>query len=161
MRWLPLPGTTVLIALAWCALAGSLSVNSLVFGLFIGVVIPLVIRPFRSGTLVVRSWPKAAIYVAIVLWDIIQSNLTVARIVLFKRNRDLQPAWVRVPLDLTNPEAIMVLAATITMTPGTLTADLTSDSSALLVHCLHAPDPDEVRDEIKARYEARLMEFME
>ena len=42
------------------------------------------------------------------------------------------------------------------MTPGTLTADLSADGRLLLVHALHAPDPDAVRDEIKSRYEARL-----
>ncbi len=53
-------------------------------------------------------------------------------------------------------EAISLLAGTITMTPGTLTADVSADGRTLLVHALHAPDPDAVRDEIKTRYEARL-----
>jgi multicomponent K+:H+ antiporter subunit E len=47
------------------------------------------------------------------------------------------------------------------MTPGTVTADMSGDGKALLVHCLHAPNPDEVRDDIKTRYEARLMRIFE
>ena len=59
----------------------------------------------------------------------------------------------------TSPEAITVLAATITLTPGTVSCDLSEDGHALLVHCLHAPDPAAVLDEIKTRYEARLKEI--
>ena len=53
-------------------------------------------------------------------------------------------------------QAISLLAGTITMTPGTLTADMSADGKALLIHALHAPDPDAFRDEIKSRYERRL-----
>jgi multicomponent K+:H+ antiporter subunit E len=47
------------------------------------------------------------------------------------------------------------------MTPGTVTADMSGDGRALLIHCLHAPNIDEVRAEIKTRYEARLMRIFE
>jgi len=63
-----------------------------------------------------------------------------------------------VPLELTSPEAITVLAGTITMTPGTVTSMVAADGRSLLVHCLHTDDPDGVRDEIKNRYERRLLE---
>ena len=86
----------------------------------------------------------------------ITASFQVARIILFLPADQIRSAWITVPLDLTSPEAISLLAGTITMTPGTLTADLSADGRALLVHSLHAPDPDAVRDEIKTRYEARL-----
>ena len=88
-------------------------------------------------------------------------NVIVASLILFRRNEDLKPAWVTVPLDLTAPEAITVLAGTITLTPGTVSSDISSEGHAILVHCLNAPDPDAVRDEIKSRYESRLMEIFE
>jgi multicomponent K+:H+ antiporter subunit E len=66
---------------------------------------------------------------------------------------------VVIPLDLRQPEAITVLAGTITLTPGTVSADLSEDGHSLLVHALDAPDPDAIRDEIKTRYERRLMEI--
>ena len=53
------------------------------------------------------------------------------------------------------------LASTITLTPGTVSCDLAADGHAILVHALHAPDPDAVRDDIKARYERRLKEIFE
>ena len=54
-----------------------------------------------------------------------------------------------------------MLAGTITLTPGTLSADLSRDGRSLLVHALHAPDPDAVRDDIKNRYERRLKEIFQ
>ena len=84
-----------------------------------------------------------------------------AKLILFKRNKDMRPTWITVPLDLRSPEAITVLAGTITMTPGTVSADVAADGSSLLVHCLDATDPDAVRDDIKQRYERRLREIFE
>ncbi len=55
------------------------------------------------------------------------------------------PRYVTVPLDLTTPEAIAVLAGTITMTPGTVSADLSADGRALLVHCLDRTNPAATR----------------
>jgi multicomponent K+:H+ antiporter subunit E len=80
-------------------------------------------------------------------------------IILFRRESDIRSRWIPVPLELTSAEAITVLAGTITMTPGTVSATLAADGRAILVHCLHTDDPDGVRDEIKRRYERRLTEI--
>jgi multicomponent K+:H+ antiporter subunit E len=97
--------------------------------------------------------------VFLVLWDIIVANVEVAWIVLPRRNKNLRPAWIVIPLELRSAEAITVLAGTITLTPGTVSADISNNGHALLVHVLDAPDPDAVRDEIKQRYEMRLKEI--
>ena len=73
----------------------------------------------------------------------------------------MQPNWVCIPLDLRTPEAIAILAGTITLTPGTVSADLSDEGHSLLVHALDAPDPAAVREEIKERYERRLKEIFE
>ena len=64
-------------------------------------------------------------------------------------------------LDLKTPEAISALAGTITMTPGTVSATLSADGRALLVHCLETDDPEKIVADIKARYEARLQRIFE
>ncbi|MDF1620814.1 Na+/H+ antiporter subunit E [Pseudothioclava nitratireducens] len=160
-KLLPHPHLTLLLTVVWLLLANSYTMNSLVFGVIMGLVIPWVTAPYWPDRPVIRRFPKIVEYVLIVLWDIIVSNLVVAKIVLFMPKSKLQPAWVTVPLDLVEPESITVLAGTITMTPGTLTAEIAADGHSLLVHCLHAPDPDGVRDDIKARYERRLKEIFE
>jgi multicomponent K+:H+ antiporter subunit E len=100
-------------------------------------------------------------YCFIVMWDIIVANIQVAWIVLTVPNSKLKPAWIAIPLDLRQPEAITMLAGTITLTPGTVSADLSSEGHSLLVHVLHTDDPDAVLDEIKTRYERRLKEIFQ
>jgi multicomponent K+:H+ antiporter subunit E len=87
------------------------------------------------------------------------ANVQVAMIILFKRERDIRSAWIVIPLELTSPEAITVLAGTITMTPGTVSAMLSADGKSLLVHALHTDDASAMRDTIKTRYERRLKEI--
>jgi multicomponent K+:H+ antiporter subunit E len=157
----PHPHLSILLIVVWLMLVNQLTKESLVFAVILSIFIPMLTATFWPDRPRLRN-PRAIIgYVCIVIYDILVANITVAKIVLFMKNEDIQPAWIDVPLDVTSPEAITMLAGTITMTPGTITADLSADGHSLLVHCLHAPDPIAVRDDIKARYEARLKEIFE
>lgn len=160
-RLFPHPLLTLLLTLVWQLLVNKLSVNSLLFGLFLGIVIPFMTQPYWPNRPTLRRPLMIIEYVLVVLWDVVVANVVVAYAVVFKSREQLHPNWVTIPLDLRTPEAITVLAGTITMTPGTVTADLSCGGHALLVHCLDAEDTDAVRDEIKTRYERRLKEIFE
>ena len=159
-HWLlPHPLLTLLLAVVWTLLQNDVSAGMIVFGVILGVIIPFGTsiwwpdRPsgFRIGKMISYSF--------LVIWDIFVANVQVAWIVLTRPNDKLRPVWIEVPLDLRQPEAISVLAGTITLTPGTVSADLSDEGHSLLVHALDADDPDAVRDEIKDRYERRLKEI--
>jgi multicomponent K+:H+ antiporter subunit E len=156
-RLFPHPGLSLLLFVVWLMLVNSTKVGSLVLAAILAVLIPLATAPYWPRAPKLRNLHVLAAYLVIVLWDIVKSNFIVARIILFVPNDRIQSRWITVPLDLRSPEAIALLAGTITMAPGTLTADMSGCGRALLIHSLHAPDPDAVRDEIKSRYEARLM----
>ncbi len=158
-RLLPHPLLTLTLTLAWLLLINKFTLGNLVLGLAIGFIVPVMTANYWPDRPRLRNPLMAAEYAAIVLWDIVVANIVVAAIILFKRNADIRSAWICVPLDLTSPEAITVLAGTITMTPGTVSAMLASDGRSILVHCLHIDDPDGIRDQIKARYENRLKEI--
>ncbi|MFC2970316.1 Na+/H+ antiporter subunit E [Acidimangrovimonas pyrenivorans] len=160
-RLFPHPLLTALLTVVWMMLQNHVSAGAAAFGLLLGIVIPLITRNYWPDRPKLRNPLMIADYIRVVLWDIVVANFTVAKIVLFMPKSRLQPAWIAIPLELRTPEAITVLAGSITLTPGTLTAELSSNGHALLVHCLHAPDPDSVREEIKDRYERRLMEIFE
>lgn len=160
-RILPHPLLTLLLVIVWQMLVNKVTPGNLVLGLALGIVIPLLTAPYWPDRPRLRNPLMIVEYLLVVLWDICKANVIVALIILFRRNADLKSTWIVVPLDLTSPEAITVLAGTITMTPGTVTSDLSACGRALLVHCLDAPDPDAVRDEIKTRYERRLKEIFE
>ncbi|MFN3293043.1 MAG: Na+/H+ antiporter subunit E [Gemmobacter sp.] len=157
----PHPWLTLTLTAVWLALMNDLSPGHAVFGLILGTIIPVLTAAYWPDRPRLRSPRMVAEYILIVLWDIVKSNFIVARIVLFMPLSRLQPAWITVPLDLRSPEAITVLAGTITMTPGTVSSDLSACGRAILVHCLHAPDPAGVVTDIKTRYEARLKEIFE
>lgn len=158
---LPHPYLTLLLVVVWQMLVNKVTPGNLVLGLILGLIIPMITAPYWPDRPRLRSIPRIVEYFAIVLWDICVANVQVAMVILFKANANTRPAWISIPLELKTPEAITVLAGTITMTPGTVSSDLAADGRSLLVHCLDAPDPDAVRDEIKARYERRLMEIFE
>jgi multicomponent K+:H+ antiporter subunit E len=160
-RLYPHPYLTLTLIVLWFLLVNQWKVGSLVMAVILATIIPLVTSAWWPDRPRIKHPFGLAAYSVLVLWDVIVANFQVARIVLFMPRDKIQSNWVTVPLDLTSPEAISLLAGTITMTPGTLTSDMSSCGRALLIHSLHAPDPDAVRDEIKARYEARLKRIFE
>jgi multicomponent K+:H+ antiporter subunit E len=160
-RLFPHPFLSFTLVVLWFLLVNQWKVGSLVMAAFLATVIPLITAAWWPDRPRIKRPFGLAAYSILVLWDVIVANFQVARIVLFMPRDRIQSNWVTIPLDLTSPEAITLLAGTITMTPGTLTSDLSACGRALLVHSLHAPDPDAVRDDIKARYEARLKRIFE
>jgi len=160
-RIFPHPLLTLLLTIVWCLLMNTMSPGTAVFGLILGILIPILTAAYWPQRPPLHHPMKVLGYILIVVWDIIVANVQVALIVLFKRNSAMSPNWVAIPLDIRTPEAIAVLAGTITLTPGTVSADLSDEGHTLLVHALDAPDPDAVRDEIKNRYERRLKEIFE
>ncbi|MBO9474684.1 Na+/H+ antiporter subunit E [Shimia sp. R10_1] len=158
-RLLPHPFFSLTLTVVWLMLVNKVTVGNVLLGGFFGVVVPMITAPYWPGRPTVRKPVHVAGYMAIVLCDIVVANFQVAAIILFKRNKTIHSQWVEVPLDITSPEAITILAGTITMTPGTVSAMLSADSASILVHCLHTDDPEAVRDQIKHRYERRLKEI--
>ena len=159
--WLPHPLLTVVLVLVWLLLQNSFSLAHLALGLVLGMLVPWLTSGLWPARPRIRRYGKAVAYFFLVVGDIVRANIDVARLILFRRVGELHLRWVSVPLELTSPEAITVLAGTITMTPGTVSCDLSADGRSLLVHCLDAPDTERVVQEVKTRYEARLKEIFE
>ena len=161
-QWLfPHPLLTVLLAVVWVLLQNKVTSGMVVFGLILGIIIPRATAVWWPDRPRGIRFGKFISYMLIVLWDILVANIQVAWIVLTRPNSKLRPAWVVIPLELQQPEAISILAGTITLTPGTVSADLSSGGHSLLVHALDTDNPDDVRDQIKQRYERRLKEIFE
>lgn len=160
-RLVPHPVLSLTLTLVWLGLVNKITLGNLLLGGFLGLVIPIMTAPYWPNRPKLRKPLVVAEYMLIVLWDIVVANVQVALVVLLKRNEEIRSHWINVPLELTSPEAITVLAGTITMTPGTLSAVLAADGGCILVHCLHTDDPDGVRDAIKSRYEQRLKEIFQ
>lgn len=155
-RLFPHPMLSASLFLACLFLADSTAINCLLMAAILATLIPLATQAYWPGRPKIRHPLRLISYIALVLYDVIIANIQVARIILFMPTSQIKSAWISVPVDLPCPEAIALLAGTITLTPGTLTAEFSADNKALLIHALHAPDPDATRAEIKSRYETRL-----
>jgi multicomponent K+:H+ antiporter subunit E len=160
-RFLPHPLLTLALALVWVLLVNDFSWGAAVLGLLLGIGISMLTSVYWPSPPRIRNPLAIAEYAAVVLYDILVSNIQVAYLVLFRRGDSLRSQFVTVPVELKSPEAIATLAGTITMTPGTLSADLSADGRSLLVHCLDTSDPDGTVADIKSRYERRLKRIFE
>jgi len=155
-RLIPHPGLSVLLVVVWLLMANSLTFGGLLLGIVIGILLPIFTSPFWPGRPDI-NYRAGLAYLALVIWDIIVANFQVAAIILFKRDRDLRATWLVIPMELSTPEAVTVFAGTISLTPGTVSSDVSACGRYLLVHALDAADPEAEIKRIKRRYEARLM----
>lgn len=148
------------LALLWLVLNSEYSLRTLLIGFILGFVLLSIVQR-RYGYYVV----KLSRFSAYVLYAILESNLRLAIVVLsntFRSTPRIRPGIVAVPLVLTNPLDITVLASIITLTPGTLSVDLGEDAhgqEALFVHTIHITSPETFRAEIKRNFEQPLLEL--
>jgi multicomponent K+:H+ antiporter subunit E len=159
-RWLPHPVLTPVLALVWLLLSNSVAPGHILLGLFLGWAIPRFTLPFWPDPVRIRQ-PRVLLRLCgVFLYDVLIANLAVAKLILSGPS-GLRPAFVTVPLALRGELGISLLANIICLTPGTVSAELTPDRSALIVHTLDTDDPEQLVATIKTRYERPLQEVFE
>ncbi|MBI2871353.1 MAG: Na+/H+ antiporter subunit E [Candidatus Omnitrophica bacterium] len=92
------------------------------------------------------------------LWEIVLANLKVAVCVL-SPIRNLKPGFVAIPLEAQTDTEITILANMITLTPGTLSVEISDDRKILFIHTLFAEEPEELVEGIKRSFERRLLKI--
>lgn len=152
---------SLLLALAWCALSGELTAAAALEGFVLGWLALFVARvqPALSLADALARLPAALRLLGFFLWELVVANANVALSVLFPARR-VHPAIVAVPLDVRSDAGITLLANLVTLTPGTLSVDVSSDRTTLYVHALSARDPAELVREIKSGFERRVLEVL-
>ena len=161
MRRVPIYLTVALVAI-WLLLNEELSLLSCAFGALLAVLLVLAIARLRPVRPRVRHVHVAIPLIATLLVDIVRSNLGVARVVLgLARNRQVRSGFIDIPLELSDPHALAILAVIVTSTPGTSWAGLTPDGRVLRLHMLDITHADEWIVSFKQRYERRLLRIFE
>jgi multicomponent Na+:H+ antiporter subunit E len=147
---------SILLALAWAALRGEVSLANLLVGYAFGYVILALLA--RGGvlpsTLATRSL-RAAGLALFFARELLVANLRVALDVLRPSLR-IEPAVVAIPLDVTSDGEILLLSMLINITPGSVTIDLSDDRRTLYVHLMHMKSAEQSRREIKDGFERRV-----
>jgi multicomponent Na+:H+ antiporter subunit E len=93
------------------------------------------------------------------LWELVRANLRVALDVATPRFQ-MRPGVIRVPLDVKGDGEILLLAALINLTPGSVALDVSDDRKVMYVHVMYIRTPDEARAEIKDGFERRVLQLL-
>lgn len=150
----------VLLALAWVAVTGRTTVADILFGFLLGTALLRVV-PFPQARAYVRRLRRIARAFVVFVWEIILANLRVTYHVFAPLHR-MRPGIVAVPLQVRTDAGITMLANIITLTPGTLSLDVSADRTTLYVHGMNVvPDPQGFREEIEQTLEREVKEVFE
>jgi multicomponent Na+:H+ antiporter subunit E len=151
----------LVLAVAWCFLTGQFDPLNLAvgFGVGLGMLVPL--RSDQRVRRYLHRGPRVVRLIAYVLWELVVANLKMARAVLVTPRDRLRPGIVAVPLDLQSDAQITALANLVTLTPGTLSLDVSSDRRTLYVHAVEVGDPEVFRRDLKAGFERLVREVFE
>ena len=151
---------TVALAIGWAAATGSFTLANLLFGALIGGACLFVIRD-RLGGLVI--WPRVKRFAALLVLFVKELFLSAIRVALLVVRPDvgrIRPAIVAFPLSVTSDAEITMLANLITLTPGTLSVDVSEDRRFLYIHAIDLADRQALIDDIRTGFERRVMEAM-
>ncbi|KQP92325.1 cation:proton antiporter [Methylobacterium sp. Leaf113] len=156
-RLLPYPWLSLGLALTWLLLNAPLTPGSAVLALLVGLAVPAVMRALRPPAVRVRAPGTLVRLAGLVVYDMVRSNIDVARIILGLRRGERRTGFVTIPLDLRDPFGLAALSIILTGTPGTLWVQYDSQSGSLLLHVLDETGGDEWVRRVKGRYERPLM----
>ena len=160
-RWLPAPLVSASLMAVWLLLHPGFGTGHLLLAILLGLLLPLLLQGLRPRQVRVRH-PLVIVRLMLnVLRDSLQSNVDVLRYVAFPKRRPHPSAFVRIPLQVRDPNALAVLAMIVCITPGTVWAELSLDRSVLMLHVLEVADGQAVAHHVQTRYERPLMEIFE
>jgi multicomponent Na+:H+ antiporter subunit E len=152
-------GLNILLAFVWAASQGAIDLANLAIGFLLAYLVLWLASPALGETEYFRKLPGAIGFLLFFVKELVISNLRVAHDVLTPRHRS-RPGVVAVPLDVDSDVEITFLANLITLTPGTLSLDVSEDRRTLYVHGMFVDDPEAFRREIKDGFERRVKELL-
>lgn len=148
----------ILLAVNWAFLTGHFTLENLISGYVLGFLLLWILRGAFSEAGYFPKVRKALGFFLAFLWELFLANLSVARTVLLERRENIRPAFIEIPLDAESDAEIALFANLITLTPGTLSLDVSDDRRVLYIHTLDVDDVDALRVSLKQTLERRLLE---
>ena len=156
-RYFPDPFNFTLLFVVWLLLTQQFTIGNILLAAILAWLIPLAVSRVRTVAIPAKKPLKMIAFLGLLLIDIIVSSIVVAKQVLGAPER-LQPGFIIIPLDLKEALPITILASTISLTPGTVSIEVSEDRTTLYVHALHVDSESKLVDRIKHRYEKPLKE---
>ena len=151
--------SNILLTFIWVAITGDFAFLNYVFGFILSFIILYVITKGSGDAKYFKIIPKLIAFIFFFLWELLKANLQVAYDVVTPKFY-MTPGIVRVPLEAETNLEITLLANLITLTPGTLSLDVSDDRKVLYVHAMYLSDKQAFIDDIKNGFEKRLLEIL-
>lgn len=150
----------IVLTLLWAGLLGAFSLETLLSGIVLSYFVLMVVARGTEGySSYFGKVPKVLAFAGYYLKELVKSNLMVAYDVLTPQHH-MRPGVVAIPLRARTDFEITLLANLISMTPGTLSLDISRDRSVLFVHAMYLKDPEDLRRDITENLERRVLEIL-
>lgn len=147
----------IIIAVTWIFLQNSFTATSFLFGYIIGIIILYILRRFLVFDFyMIRIWAIIKLIMLFII-ELIKANIDVIKIVLSPKLNN-QPGIIAVETRLESNVEITLLAALISLTPGTVSMDFSADGKTIYIHSIDVPDKEEIIDQIQNSFERAIME---
>lgn len=156
---LPSPWLSIGLLAAWLLLNRSLGIGTLLLGILVAIVMPLLMAPLRPTPGPLRRWGLLLRLIMRVGLDVLRSAVEVSVGVWRSGHKPPHGRFVRVPLDLRDPHALAALAMICSVVPGTVWSELAVDRSAVLIHVFDVDDDAAFVHHFKTDYEQPLKEI--
>jgi multicomponent Na+:H+ antiporter subunit E len=147
----------IVIALIWMFLTESYSSTSFFIGFLLGIGLLFLLNRFIPDAFYLEYVWAIVKLIILFIKELILSNLSVLKLV-YKPKLDIKPGIIALPTDLNRNWEITILANLITLTPGTLSIDISPDNRYIYIHVMDMPDVDETIMQIKNTFEKAIME---
>jgi multicomponent Na+:H+ antiporter subunit E len=154
------PLINILLTLVWAGLFGEFTLETLASGFVVSYgLLYFVMRGQDGHDSYFGKVPRLLRFVGYYLWELVQSNAIIAYDVLTPVHY-MKPGVIGIPIDAKTDIEVTVLANLITMTPGTLSLDVSEDRRTLYVHAMYIRDPEQLRSSIKHNLERRVLALL-
>ena len=155
----PTPWLSVFLLAVWILLFNSFAPGVVLLGALFAWFVPFLFRSAWPKFATIKRPDLALVYFFILLNDIVVANFKIAGMIIGKP-RSIKPALFVFPLDMKEKLPVTILASTITLTPGTVSCEITRGRKGILIHAFSEEAPEEVINTIRNRYERRLKEIL-
>ena len=147
----------IIIAITWIFLQNNYTMPSFIFGYSIGLFILFILRRFLVFDFYLRRVWAIIKLIMLFIIELIKANIDVIKTVLSPKLTN-QPGIVAVTTKLESDVEITLLAALISLTPGTISMDFSADSKTIYIHALNVPDKEEMIEDIHNTFERAIKE---
>lgn len=149
----------IFLALGFSAVLGQINLSGFIAGFVVGYLALWLSKPLYGDTRYFERLPKVLGLITYFGKELLISNLKVLWDVITPRHIS-RPGIIALPLDARTDAEIMLVANLISLTPGTLSLDLSEDRRLLYIHVMFLDDIDQTRRQIKQGLEKRVLEVM-